>query len=72
MDNLFPQPHQADEGAQRASDYKTALEGVRKQVLPARENSHTTKRMQCERELRGKIETGGEFKLTLKACLMAE
>ena len=36
MDYLLSEPHQADEGAQRASDHKTALEAVCKQVLPAR------------------------------------
>lgn len=40
MDNLLSQPHQADEGAQRAGDHKAALETVRKQVLSARKRSH--------------------------------
>lgn len=36
MDNLLSKPHQADECTQCASDNKTALEAVCKQVLSAR------------------------------------
>lgn len=36
MDYLLSEPHQADEGTQCASDHKTALEAVSKQVLSVR------------------------------------
>lgn len=39
VDDLLSEPHQADEGAQRAGNHKTALETVGKQVLSARERS---------------------------------
>lgn len=37
MDNLLSQPHQADESAECASDHKTTLEAVCKQILSAKE-----------------------------------
>lgn len=36
MDNLLPQPHQADESAECASDHETTLEAVCKQILSAK------------------------------------
>ena len=36
MHDLFPEPHQTDEGTQGARDHKAALQAVSQQVLPGR------------------------------------
>lgn len=46
MDNLLPEPHQADEGAQSAGNHKTALETVCKQVVSARGRSQIIQEVQ--------------------------
>lgn len=40
MNNLLPQPHQTDEGAEGAGHHKAALQAVGQQVLPA-EDEHS-------------------------------
>lgn len=41
MDDLLPEPHQADEGAQGAGHHEAALETISQEVLPGRRGSRS-------------------------------